>query len=93
MIFDFLAAYADPILAAAGMGFNLVLLPTVWAQWRAKASTVSLGTSFSNVGLLAVIIAVFSGLGLWLTVGVDTINAVLWAVVGWQRIRYGGRGL
>lgn len=91
MIFDFLAANADPILAAAGMGFNVVLLPTIWTQWRARASTVSLGTSFCSVGLLAVIIAVFSALHLWIAVGADIGNAALWAVIGWQRIRYGGR--
>jgi len=91
MIFDFLAANADPILAAAGMGFNVGLLPTVWTQWRSRASTVSLGTSLSSVGLLAIIIAVFSALHLRVAVGADVLNAVLWAVVGVQRIRYGSR--
>lgn len=88
MIFDFLSTYADPILAAAGMGFNFALLPTILTQRRTKVSSVSLGTSLSSIGLLALIVAVFASLHMWIAVSADVMNAILWSVVGWQRIKY-----
>lgn len=88
----FLAAHADLILAAASMGFNIFLLPTVWTQWRTRASTVSLITAFTSVIMLATIVAVFIALHLWVVAASDVINAVLWAIVGAQRVHYGTSG-
>jgi hypothetical protein len=88
---NWVADHASILLALTGIPFTLFLIPTIWSQWKEKASTVTLATSLSNtLGLLAVMV-VFIALGYWATVAADICNAALWAVIAFQRVQYGHR--
>lgn len=85
---DWLAANADPILAAVSAVFAASLLPTVWAQWQERRSSVPLSTSGLTAIGLAVIVVVYAALGLWYAVGVGSLTTMAWFAIALQRLGY-----
>ena len=77
------------ILAFTNIVFSVVLAPTVWHQWRVKASTMPLTTSVATFAMLAIILVLWLAKGWWLAFWTDAANLSLWAVVAAQRLRYG----
>lgn len=90
MIFDWLALYADLILASGGVVFAAVLLPTLWNQRRRRASTVTMLSSVPSVLMLIMFTLVYSALGLWITAAVEAVHTVIWIIIASQRFIYGG---
>lgn len=89
MMLDWIAMNADPIFAAMNFFFIVSLVPTVWHQWRLKASTVPMQTSVLTTAALMIIVLVFISLRLWLTVATDIVTTALWATIAAQRYVYG----
>lgn len=87
---DVIATNADPIFGAMNFVFIISLLPTIWHQWRVKASTVPLHTSTLTAASLVVIFTVFFSLGMWLTFATDVVISTLWATIAAQCFVYGG---
>lgn len=86
---DTVVAQGDWILAFTNIVFSVVLAPTVWHQWRARASTVPLTTSVATFAALGIILVLWLANQWWLAFWTDAANMSLWAVVAAQRIRYG----
>jgi hypothetical protein len=89
---DYLASNADPLLALGSMVFTLLLLPTIIAQLRGRASTIPLTTSVPTVGVFGVFVTVYLALSLPMVAVVEALQAVLWGVIAFQRWRYGAPG-
>ncbi len=85
---NFIADRADLIIAAVQATLTLDMLPTVWHQWRAKASTVPLTSSLPTAVGLAILGLVFFSTGLYLATGTVLVGSVMWAVVAAQRVLY-----
>lgn len=86
---DWLATYADPVLAAGGLVFVAALVPQVLHQRRVRECTVPLTTSVPTATTIAVFTLVFTSLGMWLTVAADLATVGLWAAIAVQRLAYG----
>lgn len=86
---EFLLPYVDPGFLVVQAAFAAVLVSTIRAQFKERASTVTLLTSTTFfVGLLW-LMAFQIALGLPLAATSAFVSALLWAVVAWQRFRYG----
>lgn len=86
---DLMSAHGNLILAFTNIVFSVVLAPTVWHQWRVKASTMPLTTSVATFAMLAIILVLWLANGWWLAFWTDAANMSLWAVVALQRLAYG----
>lgn len=89
LMLDAVAAHGDWILAFTNIVFSVVLAPTVWHQWRVKASTMPLTTSVATFVALGIILVLWLANQWWLALATDAANMSLWAVVAGQRIIYG----
>lgn len=87
---EWIADYADPLLALASAVFAFLMVPTVLTQWREQNSTIPLTSSIPTVAAFIVVIAVYAALGLWITVAVEAVQTTMWAVVAAQRVAYKG---
>ncbi len=85
---DFIADRADIIIAAVQTALTLDMLPTIWTQFRARASTVPLTSSVPTTVGLAVLGLVFFATGLYIATATVLVGSVAWAVVAAQRVRY-----
>ncbi|KKK65147.1 hypothetical protein LCGC14_2977060 [marine sediment metagenome] len=85
---DFIADRADIIIAAVQTALTLDMLPVVWHQFRAKASTVPLLSSVPTAIGLAVLGLVFFSTGLYLATVTVVVGAAVWTIVAGQRIGY-----
>lgn len=85
---DFIADRADFIIAGVQTALTLDMLPTIWTQFRARASTVPLTSSIPTSVGLAVLGLVFFATGLYIATGTVLIGSVMWAVVAAQRVGY-----
>ena len=79
---------ADIIIAAVQTALTLDMLPTIWHQWRARASTVPLTSSVPTAVGLAVLALVFFSTGLYLATATVIVGSAMWSVVAGQRIGY-----
>ncbi len=85
---DFIADRADLIIAGVQTALTLDMLPIVWHQFRAKASTVPLLSSVPTAVGLAVLSLVFFSTDLYLAAGTVAVGSAMWAIVAGQRIGY-----
>lgn len=85
----YLAAHADLVLALTALSFVPSTALTVIEQLRRRASTVPLTTSLPTAAALYFLVLVFSVLALPFTAVVDGLTGTLWAIIAFQRIRYG----
>jgi len=85
---DAIADRADIIIAAVQTALTLDMLPTIWTQFRAKASTVPLTSSVPTAIGLSVLGLVFFSTGLYIATGTVLVGSVMWALVAAQRIAY-----
>ena len=85
---DFIANHADIIIAAVQTALTLDMLPTIWTQFRARASTVPLTSSVPTAIGLAVLGLVFFSTGLYLAATTVVVGSVMWSIVAGQRIGY-----
>ncbi len=83
---DFIADRADLIIAAVQTALTLDMLPTIWTQFRARASTVPLTSSIPTAVGLAVLGLVFFATGLYIATVTVLVGSAVWAVVAAQRI-------
>jgi hypothetical protein len=88
VILGFLATYADPILAIVSATFTVALAPTVWHQWRVRASSVPLPSSMLTFLGLVIFTAVYAALGLWIAAGSAASTAIAWGLIAAQRVIY-----
>ncbi len=86
---DVIAAHADPILAVVSVVFAMSMLPTLWAQYKARQSSVPLPSSIMTFAGLAVIVVVYASLGLWYAAATATATATCWVIIAAQRFVYG----
>ena len=89
---DFIANKADFIIAAVSVMMTADMLPTIWHQFRAKASTVPLTSSVPTSIGLGILGLVFFATGLYLATGTMLIGSMMWIAVSFQRIWYNRRG-
>ncbi len=85
---DFIADRADIIIAGVQTALTLDMLPTIWTQFRARASTVPPTSSIPTAVGLSVLGLVFFATGLYIATATVLIGSVVWAVVAGQRIGY-----
>ena len=85
---DFIADRADFIIAGVQTALTLDMLPTIWTQFRAKASTVPLTSSVPTAMGLAVLGLVFFSMGLPIATGTVLVGSLMWTVVAVQRVVY-----
>ncbi len=85
---DFIADRADIIIAGVQTALTLDMLPTIWTQFRARASTVPLTSSIPTAVGLSVLGLVFFATGLYIATVTVLVGSVAWVVVAAQRIRY-----
>ncbi len=85
---DFIADRADIIIAGVQTALTLDMLPTIWTQFRARASTVPLTSSIPTAVGLSVLGLVFFATGLYIATVTVLIGSAVWAVVAGQRIGY-----
>lgn len=88
LMLHWLAQIADPLLAGVSTVFALILVPTIFHQWRVKASTIPLMSTVPTLAAFLVAIPVYASLGLWVTASVEVVQAAMWAIVAAQRVRY-----
>ncbi len=81
-------SWQDLTVMVSGFIFCGALLPTIWYQFRVRASTVPVSTSLTTAAALAVLLPVYASLGLWIGTAVLTGNLLLWLVVMAQRVLY-----
>ncbi len=89
---DFIANKADLIIAAVSVMMTVDMLPTVWHQFRAKASTVPLTSSVPTSIGLGILSFVFFATGMYLATGTMLVGSMMWIAVSLQRIWYNRRG-
>jgi len=85
---DFIADRADLIIAGVQTALTLDMLPTIWTQFRARASTVPLTSSIPTAVGLSVLGLVFFATGLYIATATVLIGSAVWAVVAAQRVGY-----
>ena len=85
---DSIANNADLIIAGVQTALTLDMLPTIWTQFRARASTVPLTSSIPTAVGLSVLGLVFFATGLYIATATVLIGSAVWAVVAGQRIGY-----
>lgn len=85
---DFIADRADFIIAGVQTALTLDMLPTIWSQFRARASTVPLTSSVPTAVGLAVLGLVFFSTGLFIATGTVLVGSLMWSVVAAQRVGY-----
>ncbi|KKK66589.1 hypothetical protein LCGC14_2962600, partial [marine sediment metagenome] len=85
---DFIADRADLIIAGVQTALTLDMLPTIWTQFRARASTVPLTSSIPTAVGLAVLGLVFFATGLYIATATVLVGSVVWAIVAGQRMVY-----
>ena len=85
---DFIADRADVIIAVMQAVLTAGMLPVVWHQFRAKASTVPLTTSVLTAAGLATLGVVFLSTGMFLATGTLAVGTVVWSTVAVQRVLY-----
>lgn len=83
-----IAAHADVLLALVSTCFAFLMLPTILTQWRERASTIPLTSSLPSILAFLLVIVVYASLGLWITVGVEAVQTVMWVIVAAQRVIY-----
>lgn len=79
---------ADLLVTLGGVIFNVALIPTVIYQARARASTVSLGTSITTAVACGMLLGAYVSLGLWFGAATLIVNLSLWGIVAVQRVVY-----
>ncbi len=87
-MFAFIADRADFIIAGVQTALTLDMLPTIWTQFRARASTVPLTSSIPTAVGLSVLGLVFFATGLYIATATVLIGSVVWAIVAGQRMVY-----
>ena len=85
---DFIADRADLIIAGVQTALTLDMLPTIWSQFRARASTVPLTSSVPTAVGLAVLGLVFFSTGLFIATGTVLVGSLMWTIVAAQRVGY-----
>ncbi len=85
---DFIADKADVIIAVTQAILTAGMLPVVWHQFQAKASTVPLTTSVLTAVGLATLGVVFLSTGMLLAAGTLAVGTVVWSIVAAQRVLY-----
>ena len=85
---EFIADRADFIIAGVQTALTLDMLPTIWSQFRARASTVPLTSSVPTAVGLAVLGLVFFSTGLFIATGTVLVGSMMWTVVAAQRVGY-----
>ncbi len=83
-----ISANADIIIASVQTALTLDMLPTIWTQFRARASTVPLTSSVPTAVGLAVLGLVFFSTGLFIATGTVIVGSAMWSIVAGQRIGY-----
>lgn len=86
MLFEI--SWQDLTVMISGFIFCGALLPTIWYQFRVRASTIPVSTSLTTAAALAVLLPVYASLGLWIGTSVLTFNLLMWLVVMAQRVFY-----
>lgn len=86
---DVIASHADLILAVVSVVFAVSMLPTLWAQYQARGSSVPMSSSILTFTGLTVIVIVYAALGLWYAAATSTVTATCWAIIAAQRFVYG----
>ncbi len=79
---------ADIIIASVQTALTLDMLPTIWTQFRARASTVPLTSSVPTAVGLAVLGLVFFSTGLFIATGTVLVGSAMWSIVAAQRVVY-----
>ncbi len=85
---DPISSNADFIIAGVQTALTLDMLPTIWTQFRARASTVPLTSSVPTAVGLAVLGLVFFSTGLFIATGTVLVGSLMWSVVAAQRVGY-----
>jgi len=83
-----ISANADIIIATVQTALTLDMLPTIWTQFRARASTVPLTSSVPTAVGLAVLGFVFFSMGLYIATATVIVGSAMWSVVAAQRVGY-----
>lgn len=83
-----ISANADIIIAGVQTTLTLDMLPTIWTQFRARASTVPLTSSLPTAVGLVVLGLVFFSTGLFIATGTVIVGSAMWSIVAAQRIVY-----
>lgn len=81
-------SWQDLTVMVSGFIFCAALIPTIWYQFRVRASTILVSTSLPTAAGLLVLLPVYASLGLWIGTGVLAFNLLLWLVVMAQRVFY-----
>ncbi len=86
MMFDI--SWQDLTVMISGFIFCGALIPTIWHQFRVRASTIPVSTSLPTAVALAALLPAYASLGLVIGTSVLAFNTLLWLVVMAQRVLY-----